>query len=184
MNIAYIEMSASPGGKTRLNIVVDGDRTRIGELVNKAQCDPEKYEVEIKRRSTKRGLTANAYYWVLIDLLSKALGSSKDEVHEEMMLRYGTIKTKEDGRPAVFSLASGDDYRTVTKYARSFAEGMINGKRFVHYAVLKGSSEMTAKEFGDLLDGLISECKEMGIETMSPAEVKALEYLNTTTASN
>ena len=43
---------------------------------------------------------------------------------------------------------------------------------------------MSAYEFGVLLDGLISECKEMGIETMTPDEVKALEYLNSSSTEN
>ena len=42
-----------------------------------------KYEVEIKRVRNKRSLTANAYYWVLVEKIAKALGSSKQEVHEE-----------------------------------------------------------------------------------------------------
>lgn len=176
MNIKYIELNPAAGGLTKLNIIVYGDRTQIAETVNKAQCDPDKYEVEIKRIRSKRGLTANAYYWVLAEQLSKALGTSKDEVHAEMMHRYGTMSLNDKGSPVVFSIQAGEDPKGITPYSRSFAEGTVNGKRFIHYVRLKGSSEMSAKEFGDLLDGLISECKEMGIETMTPAEVAQLEY--------
>lgn len=178
MNIKHIDMTAHPGGLTRLNIVVDGDRSFIGKLVSKAQSDKDKYEVEIKRVRSKRGLTANAYYWVLCEQLSKALFTSKDEIHEEMMLRYGTYKQNEDGKPIVFACAAGEDPKNIAKYSRPITERMINGTRVIYYGVLKGSSEMSAKEFGDLLDGLISECKEQDIETMPPDEVRKLEYLN------
>lgn len=179
MTIKHIEMLAHPGGLTKLIIVCGGDRTQIGQVVSKVQNDPERYEVQLKRISSKRGLTANAYYWVLVDHLSKALGTSKDEVHQEMMRDYGTFKLNDSGKPVVFSIAAEEDPTQIAKYSRAFAEGYVNGKKFIHRAVLKGSSEMSAKEFGDLLDGLISECKEMGIETMTPEEVAALEYLNT-----
>ena len=183
MNIKHIEMTAHPGGLTKLMVIVDGDRTLIGDAVSKAQAD--KYELEIRKARSKRGLTANAYYWVLAEKLSKVMESSKDDVHEQMMQRYGTIKLNSDGKPIVFSLVAGEDPKSVTPYSRAFAEGMVNGKRFVHYAVLKGSHEMTAKEFGELLDGLISECKEVGgIETMTPQEVAQLEYLDSNRANN
>ena len=78
MVIKHIEMTAHPGGLTRLNIVVAGDRTLIAKDVSKVEKD--KFELQIKRIRSKRGLTANAYYWVLVDHLAKVLGSSKDEV--------------------------------------------------------------------------------------------------------
>lgn len=177
MRIRYIQLNNHPGGLAKLTIIVDTDKTTLGELVSKVQTDYPKYELDIKRIKTHRGLTANAYYWVLAEQLAKALGTSKDELHEEMMNRYGTLKTNDDGKPIVFSLAAGEDPKSVTPYSRSFAEGEVNGKRFIHYAVLKGSSEMSAKEFGDLLDGLISECKEMGIPTATDKELKEMEYI-------
>ena len=36
---------------------------------------------------------------------------------------------------------------------------------------------MNKQEFSILLDGLISECKEVGISTMSPKEISELNYL-------
>lgn len=178
MVIKHIEMTAHPGGLTRLNIVVAGDRSQIAKTVGKVEAD--KFELEIKRLRSKRGLTANAYYWVLVDHLAKVLGASKDEIHEQIMQDYGTFKLNDSGKPIVFTIAAGENPKDIAPYSRAFAEGYVDGKKFIHHAVLKGSSEMSAYEFGILLDGLISECKEMGIETMTPDEVKALEYLNST----
>ena len=184
MNIKHIEMNPSGGGYTRLTIVVDGDRTALGELVSKAQVSPEKYEVEIKKIRHKRGLTANAYYWVLVEKLAKVLGSSKDEVHKELVIRYGSMQVDEDGSPIVFSILAGEDPNKINPYVRPFAEGYVNGKRFIHYCVLKGSSVMDNAEFACLLDGLISECNEQGIETMTTREALELDYLYTNTAVN
>lgn len=182
MVIKHIEMTAHPGGLTRLNIVVAGDRSQIAKTVGKVEAD--KFELEIKRLRSKRGLTANAYYWVLVDHLAKVLGASKDEIHEQIMQDYGTFKLNENGKPIVFTIAAGENPKDIAPYSRAFAEGYVDGKKFIHHAVLKGSREMSAYEFGILLDGLISECKEMGIETMTPDEVRQLEYLNSTSPGN
>ena len=36
---------------------------------------------------------------------------------------------------------------------------------------------MSKTEFGILLDGLISECKEVGIETRTPDEIAQMRYI-------
>lgn len=176
MELKYIQLNNHPGGLAKITAVVDADKALLGELISKATEHPDQYELEISRKKSKRGLTANAYYWVLTAKLAKALSTSKDEMHRELVLRYGAFKTNADGKPIVFSLAAGEDPTSVTPYAKSFAEGMVNGKRFVHYAVVKGSSEMDASEFGSLLDGCISEAKEQGIETLTPKELAELSY--------
>ena len=42
------------------------------------------------------------------------------------------------------------------------------------YMMLKGSSEYDTKEMSHLIDGLVSECKEMGIETLPPEELERM----------
>ena len=150
MELKYIQLNNHPGGLAKITAVVDADKAILGEMVTKAAEHPDQYELELKKKKTKRGLTANAYYWVLTSQLAKALQTS--------------------------SLAAGEDPCSVTPYARSFAEGMVNGKRFIHYIVLKGSSEMTADEMNTLISGVVSECKEQGIETLTPKELAELSY--------
>ena len=39
------------------------------------------------------------------------------------------------------------------------------------YTVLAGSSTYDTKEMSELINGLVSECKEQGIETLTPDEL-------------
>lgn len=39
---------------------------------------------------------------------------------------------------------------------------------------IKGSSEYNTKEMSHLIDGIVSECKEMKIETLPPWEVERM----------
>lgn len=178
MNIRYIQLNNHTGGLSKLTIVVDGDKSVLGELVGKIQVDPSKYELEIKKVTHKRGLTANAYYWTLVDKIARTLETSKDEIHRELIQRYGVMDTDENNDPIVFSILAGEDPTKINPYVRPFAEGYVNGKRFIHYYVLKRSSIMSADEFQCILAGCQSEAKDLGIETMTPKEIAELEYYN------
>ena len=126
--------------------------------------------IEVKEHRKKRSLDANAYCWVLCTKLAEVLGSSKDEVYEEMIQRYSVLDKDDDGYVAITLLERipiskvGGHWRFVKK------EG-----KFCSYLRLKGSSEMDTKEMSVLIDGIVSECKEVGIETDSPREIERIK---------
>ena len=41
--------------------------------------------------------------------------------------------------------------------------------------MIKGSSEYDTGEMSRFIDGVISECKELGIQTMTPDEIEELK---------
>jgi len=131
--------------------------------------------IKIGKKRHKRTLNANAYYWVLINELANVLKTSDKELHTEMIRRYGTIATDEDGNKMIIPVESKIDFLSFYKYAVVIGKGEVNGKEFTHYKCLKGSSEMDTKEFSILLDGLISECKEQKIQVMTPQELEDLQ---------
>lgn len=132
------------------------------------QQDAEKL-YEIKEKKSKRSLTANAYYWSLLNQLASVMRSSSDEVHFMMLRRYGVCE--------VVSVRSDINIKGYFKYYKEIGHGTVQGKDFCHYKIYKGSSEMDSKEFSVLLDGLISECEEVGIPTLTPDEVAKLKYI-------
>ena len=132
------------------------------------QQDAEKL-YEIKEKKSKRSLTANAYYWSLLNQLARVMRSSSDEVHFMMLRRYGVCE--------VVSVRSDINIKGYFKYFEEIGKSELDGKEFTHYKIYKGSSEMDSKEFSILLDGLISECEEVGIPTLTPDEVAKLKYI-------
>ena len=56
-------------------------------------------------------------------------------------------------------------------------ESVLNGKEYTHYKVYKGSSEFDTKEMSIFIDGIVEECKNVGIETMTPNEIAKMEAL-------
>ena len=66
------------------------------------------------------------------------------------------------------------------KYYEEIGHGTVQGKEFTHYKIYKGSSQMDSKEFAVLLDGVISECEQVGIPTLTPSEIEKLKFIGGT----
>lgn len=126
----------------------------------------------IKRRVVPRSLNANNYAWSLIEKLAVAVKSDKDSVYEEMLRRYGTGETYTDEAgnecKVLFSLREGVPPALVARHYAETGVGYVEGKKFIHYRAIKGTSEYSTKEMSVFLDGIISECQEVGIETDTP----------------
>ena len=126
----------------------------------------------IKKRATPRSLNANNYAWSLIEKLATAIKSDKDTVYEEMLRRYGTGEsyTDEAGNECkvLFSLREGIPPSLVARHYAEVGVGYIDGKKFIHYRAIKGTSEYSTKEMSVFLDGIVSECREVGIQTDPP----------------
>ena len=132
------------------------------------QQDAEKL-YEIKEKKSKRSLTANAYYWSLLNQLASVMRTSSDEAHFMMLKRYGVCEVV-----SVRSYIKVDGY---FRYYEAIGQSDLDGKEFTHYKIYKGSSEMDSKEFSVLLDGLISECEEVGIPTLTSDDVAKLRFI-------
>ena len=124
---------------------------------------------EIKEKKSKRSLTANAYYWSLLNQLASVMRMSSEEAHFMMLRRYGVCE--------VVSVRSDINVDGYFRYYDEIGKSDLDGKEFTHYKIYKGSSQMDSKEFSVLLDGLISECEEVGIPTLTPDEVAKLRYI-------
>lgn len=124
---------------------------------------------EIKEKKKKRSLSQNAYAWELITQIGNILRKSKEEVYLEMLKDYGQSE--------IVSILSSINPEGYFKYYEDIGTGVVNGKEFTHYKIFKGSSEFDSKEMTIFIDGIINECKGLGIETMTPEQISALRLV-------
>lgn len=136
----------------------------------------KKYVVEIKEYREKRSLTANSYYWVVLEKIAKSINSTKDLVHEQMLQDYGTLLTDADGNVEDFSSRFFIDPIKTKIHCKYRGSSELNGETWYHYYFIKGSSSYDSKEFSALLNGAIYEANEMGLDVMTPAEAARLRY--------
>jgi len=130
--------------------------------------------VEVKQYREKRSLNANSYCWVLIGKIAKSWQppTPEDDVYIEMLKRYGQ---REPELLSVIAEGAGIVYKATKNHCCEVGESELHGKVFKHFAILRGSSEYDTKEMSVLIDGVVSEAKDLGIETMTPAELAGLK---------
>lgn len=159
------------------NITFTVDRQNKGniEALNDLLGQASPITLKIDKKRKKRSLNANAYYHVLLNELASVLKTSQEELHIVMLKRYGQIAIDENGNKMIVSVQSNIDFSKYYKYVEIIGKATLQDKEFTHYKCLKGSSEMDTREFSILLDGLISECKEQKIQTMTPQELESLQ---------
>lgn len=149
--------------KPKISLLLDtNDKDTINKLKNE-----NKLNIELKKYRKKRSKNSNNYAWELITEIANVLRTSKEEVYITMLKRYGQIQ--------MISVLEGIDVSKFIKYYEEAGTSILNGKKFKHYKVYTGSSEMDTRQMSILIDGIVSEAKELGIETMPPAELKALK---------
>ena len=131
--------------------------------------DVEILTIEAKPFRKKRSLNANAYAWKLITDIADVIRAPKDDTYINMLKRYGQSE--------LISVLSSIDVSGYFKYYEEAGESTLNGKAFTHYRVYKGSSEFDTREMSILIDGIVSEAKELGIQTETPEEIARIKSL-------
>lgn len=125
--------------------------------------------IKVDRYKEKRSLNANAYAWCLIGKIGNSTRASKEEVYFKMLKDYG--------QSDLVSVLAHIPVEHYFKYYEEAGESTLNGKLFKHYRVYKGSSEFDTREMSIFIDGIVSEAKNLGIETMTPNEIAKMKDL-------
>lgn len=129
----------------------------------------ELLSIEIKKYRERRSKDANAYSWVLLQKLAEKLNTTKDELYLIMLERYGVF-THIVVKPNLVDRVK-NEWRTV----RELGEIEVNGKKGIQLQCYFGSSTYNTKEMSVYIDGIVSECEELGIETLTPKELSLLK---------
>ena len=144
--------------------------------LSKITADKE-YTVEIKKKSKQRSLNANSYCWVLCQKIAKELSkngyTSKEDVYKKAIRDCGIFIT------AGFTEQDKDD--AITSWSKQgigwFADDMgasakVQGVYVVH--LYKGSSVYNVEEMQRLIECLVDECHQLGIQLEDSDYIQSL----------
>lgn len=118
----------------------------------------------VKQWREGRSLNANALLWNCLGEIAEALRTDKWNVYLMMLKRYGKY-TYICVKPNVV-----ESVKSQWRECEEIGEININGEKAVQLLCYFGSSTYDSKEFSVLLDGVISEMKEIGLKTPSERE--------------
>ena len=120
--------------------------------------------VEIKRYRKKRSLDANGALWHLLGLMAEKLSTTKEELYREMIIAYGQFE---------YLILKEEAFKSMESYVTHLKEvgrKTENGVVMIKCIAYLGSSQYNTKQFSHLLEGVINEAKNIGIDFMNDEE--------------
>lgn len=134
----------------------------------------KEYEVTIKAKRKKRSLDANGYFWELVGKLAAKLKTSNNEIYRDLIRDSGVYEIM------IMSAESVERYmQTWSGHGIGWVCDDLgecrNIKGYHNIRCFYGSSTYTTKEMSRLIDAVIYECKQQGIETMTPNEIEEMK---------
>lgn len=159
-------------GEQRLTIQTRDDLRGLYD-----QLSTDEVSTDVKKYRKPRSLDANAYFHLIVNRIAAIIGSSDEDVKRELVVKYGTVETDEDGSPYGAMLPESADIDKIYPYTRCYKTMEMNGKTYRCYLLYKHTHDMNSAEMSHLIDGTVSEAKALGIETMTPDQIRELEGL-------
>lgn len=143
------------------------ESSAVNEIDKLKDC---KLSIKAVKHREKRSLDSNAYAWVLIQKIAEAVNSNKWDVYLECLKKYSRSFSHVIVKPEAVGKMK-ELYRTCV----DLGEISVNGTTGHQLQVYYGSSTFNTKEMSVFIDGIVSECKELNIETLPPAELERMK---------
>lgn len=120
----------------------------------------------------KRSVNANAYFHTIVGKIAKSLNESEEIVKKSLVTDYGTQAAIIALPCAVTPESAGIAY---SRWLNNFTSP--KGIKCAQYAVYKPTHTLDTAEMSRLIDGAVSEAKQLGIETKTPEELDKIKSL-------
>lgn len=151
-------------GKVRVTFEADEDISGQLEAIS-----DKLLTITAKIFRNRRSKDANAYAWVLMQKIAEVLHTDKWSVYLDMLERYGVF-THIIVRPHVVGRVI-EEWRAV----KNLGEVTVAGQTGIQLQCYFGSSTYDTKEMAVFINGIVSECREMVIETATPEELERMK---------
>lgn len=171
------------GTITAVNMDVVTRETTITFKVNERQNVLDGYDelkdtklsITAKKWRKKRSLDANAYFWVLAGKLAAKLGTTATEVYRQYVYDVG-----DNFRivPIETELIADWEKLWCDGHLGRMIEDLGECRRTPGYHNIRcflGSSDYDTVQMSHLIDLIVQDCREQGIETMTPDEIEIMK---------
>ena len=154
-----------------------GNKLQIIKLV---ESEPLDKLWDIKEHKVKRSLNQNSYYWALLAKVAEKSSISRNRCHNEMLASYGQDEYVDDRLVYVTipdnEKADREAMEAETYHLRPTSSVMDgnDGMLYRVWVMLRGSHTYNTAEMRRLLEGMIDEAKQLGIETLPEEELEML----------
>jgi hypothetical protein len=169
-NAIRLQYNEAGGAELVLSCTSKPDITPLKEVVAKGKI----LSVEVKQYRQKRSLDSNAYLWILCQKIAEVVrNTTKEEVYKRAIRDVGQFEILPIKNEAVERWIEIWKGKGLGWFAEVMNESKLPGyTKIISYY---GSSCYNQHEMSVLIDYIVSECKEMDIETLPPADLARLK---------
>lgn len=161
-------MVDSDGAWLMLNIPISDARATVDGMK-----DGKVYEASIKEYHKKRSLDANSYCWLLLGKIAAKVGLRKEDVYREFIRDVGDnfeiLPIRDDAVEKWIEIWKRNGIGWVCD-----VEGKSKLPGYTRVIAYYGSSTYDSLQMSRFIDLIVTECQELGIDTMTPAELALL----------
>jgi len=143
-------------------------------LLNLEKLKDIKLSIQVKKWTKKRSLNANHYFWKLLSEYSEEKNVDTIEEYKERVKRLGIFRQFKIMTDQVDTFKKVWSDKGIAWFCEISDTTYIGEFEFKIINAYYGSSSYSAKQMSRLINDLVEDCKEVGIETKSEAEIKSL----------
>ena len=156
--------------KAKISLLLDTNSLDIIEELK----NENKLDIDIKKHRKKRSLNANAYFWKLLTEYSEEKGIDTIDEYKERVKRLGIFRVSRVETKDVETYKKSWENWGTAWFCEIYDTEYLGNIEFKILHLYYGSSSFNSKQMSRLINDLVEDCKEVGIETKPENEIKSL----------
>ena len=156
--------------KPKITLLLD-QRQSISSL---EEIKEDKLSIEIKKYRKPRSLDANRYFWKLLTEYSEEKEIDAIEEYKERVKRLGIFRVSRVETKDVETYKKSWENWGTAWFCEIYDTEYLENIEFKILHLYYGSSSFNSKQMSRLINDLVEDCKDVGIETKPKAEIDSL----------
>ena len=161
-------------GDFEISFTVTGEDKFLARKAVEKVKDLPKLTIDVAEYRKARSLDANAYMWTLLEKLALALKTNSVELYRKYIREVGVWKDYKMSKDVAKAFTHLWQEKGLAWLIDKVDEKSTDKDEIVTLRAYYGSSSYNTKQMSRLIDSIVQDCKEMGIETMTDAEIQSL----------
>lgn len=156
--------------KPKITLMLEG----INSVEGLEEIKNDKLSIDIKKYRDKRSLKANRYFWELLQKICELQELNTIEEYKRRVKELGIFRiTRVETKDVEAVKKSWENWGTAWFCEINDTE-YLGDVEFKIIHLYYGSSSFNSKQMSRLINDLVQDCKAVGIETKTEAEIKSL----------
>ena len=155
--------------KPKITILIDTKQINSIEELNGL-----KLNVSLKQYKAKRSLNANNYFWKLLTEYSENKEIDEIEEYKERVKRLGIFRQFRIEKDNVKTFEKMWTQQGTAWFCEIFDTEIIGDTEFKIINAYYGSSSFNTKQMSRLINDIVEDCQDVGIETKTAEEIDSL----------